>query len=135
VIQALLVGRPPALPRMGFWVVDVRDLAALHVRALGAPAAAGQRFIAAGEFLWLAQIAQILRGALGDRAGRVPTRVLPNAAVRLAALFIPQLRWTIPFLGRTNPRTAEKARRELGFAPRPAAQTLVECAESLLALR
>src|SRR5262249_31370786 len=112
----------------------VRDLAALHVHALTSPEAAGQRFIAAGEFLWMADIAQVLRGALGDRAKRVPTRVLPNAVVRLAALGLPQLRWTIPFLGRTNPLTAEQARRALGFAPRPAAQTLVECAESLLAM-
>jgi dihydroflavonol-4-reductase len=52
IIQNLLEGRPAAMPRLGFWVVDVRDLADLHIRAMTSPAAAGERFIAAGDFLW-----------------------------------------------------------------------------------
>ena len=48
IIKRLLEGRPPALPRLGFAVVDVRDLAALHVRAMTTPEAAGQRFLATG---------------------------------------------------------------------------------------
>jgi len=133
IIQGLLRGRPPGLPNLGFWVVDVRDLAELHVRALTSPEAAGQRFIAAGEFLWMAEIAKTLRAALGSRAETVPTRRLPNAVVRLLALFLPQLRMLSADLGRINRLTSDKARRVLGFAPRPAATTLVDCAESLLA--
>jgi len=61
IIQGLLNGRPAAVPRLGFWIVDVRDLADLHIRAMSSPAAAGQRFIAAGEFMWMADIAAALR--------------------------------------------------------------------------
>jgi nucleoside-diphosphate-sugar epimerase len=50
IIQGLLKGQPAARPRLGFWVVDVRDLADLHIRAMTSQAAAGQRFIAAGQF-------------------------------------------------------------------------------------
>jgi nucleoside-diphosphate-sugar epimerase len=132
VIQRLLQGRPPLIPRIGFWVVDVRDLADLHVRAMTSPEAAGQRFIAAGDFMWMGDIAGSLRSQLGSRAAKVPTRRLPDAAVRFISLFSPQLKWFTPELGRRNRLTSAKARRVLGFSPRPAATTLLDCAESLL---
>ena len=133
IIQGLLSGRPRGVPRLGLAVVDVRDLAELHVRAMTAPEAGGQRFIAVGEFLWMKDVARILRERLGPRAAKVPTRELPDWMVRLLALFMPQMRMLIPVLGvRTQPDNA-KARRLLGFSPRPAADTLADCAESLLA--
>ncbi len=132
IIQGLLAGRPPGIPRLGFFVVDVRDLADLHVRAMLSPGAAGQRFLAAGEFMWLKDIAAALRSRLGDRARNVPTRALPDVVVRLAALFVPQMRMLLRDLGRVNRLTTEKAKRVLGFSPRPATTTVVDCAESLL---
>jgi dihydroflavonol-4-reductase len=131
-ILRLLEGRPPGIPRFGFWVVDVRDLADVHIRAMISPDAGGQRFIAAGDFMWMTDIAATLRSRLGTRAGKVPTRGIPDFAVRLLSVFNPQLRILTPDLGRRNPLTSDKARRVLGFSPRPAATTVVECAESLL---
>jgi dihydroflavonol-4-reductase len=133
IIQGLLNGRPPGLPRLGFWVVDVRDLAALHVRAMTATSAAGERFIAAGDFVWMAEIARALRDGLGERAARVPKRALPDLFVKTFAVFVPQLRGLLPMLGRVNALTSEKARRMLDFAPRRAATTIIDCAKSLLA--
>jgi dihydroflavonol-4-reductase len=133
IIHRLLAGRPAGIPRLGFWVVDVRDLADLHIRAMTAPAAAGQRFIAAGDFMWMQEIAKILRLKLGDRARKVPTRRLPDVVVRFLSLFIPLLRTLTPSLGRRNSLTADKARRALGFSPRPATTTIIDCAESLIA--
>ena len=135
VISGLLQGRPPGLPRLGFWIVDVRDLADLHIRAMMAPGAAGQRFIAANEFMWMADVAKALRSGLGERAQKVPTRHLPDALVRFLALFLPPLRGFTAELGRRNEVTSAKARRLLGFAPRPATTTVVECAESVLSPR
>jgi nucleoside-diphosphate-sugar epimerase len=132
VIHALLQGRPPGIPRLGFFVVDVRDLAELHVRAMISPEAAGQRFLAAGDFMWMADIARTLRTGLGERARSVPTRRLPDFVVRFLSLFVPRMRMLTRDLGRVNRVTSEKARRVLGFSPRPAAATVVDCAESLL---
>jgi nucleoside-diphosphate-sugar epimerase len=131
IIQRLLDGRPAGIPRLGFSVVDVRDLAELHVRAMTSPEAAGQRFLAAGDFLWLSEIAATLRAELGDRAAKVPTRSLPDFVVRLLSLFMRPLRMLTPELGRMNRLTSEKARRVLGFSPRPATTTVVDCAASL----
>ena len=132
IFQGLLEGRPAAIPRLGFWIVDVRDLAELHVRAMTAPEAAANRFIAAGDFRWMEDIATTLRLKLGSRAGKVPTRRMPNFVFRLLSLFVPVLRSFVSSLGRKNELTAAKARRMLGFSPRPATTTIVDCAESLL---
>lgn len=133
IIDGLLAGRPAAMPRLGFWVVDVRDLVDLHIRAMLAPEAAGERFIAAGEFLWMEEIAAALRAGLGPRAARVPSRRLPGFVVKLLLPFMGELRGLAPLIGRRFALTSDKARRVLGFAPRPAGTTIVDCAESLLA--
>ena len=133
IMERLLQGRPSVLPRLGFWVVDVRDLADLHIRAMISPAAAGQRFIAAGDFMWMGDMAKALRDKLGRRAAKVPTRRLPDFVARLMFAFMPALRTLAPLLGRKYMLTSEKAHRVLGFSPRPAATTVVDCAESLIA--
>jgi dihydroflavonol-4-reductase len=131
IISRLLNGMP-GTPRIGFEIVDVRDLADLHIRAMTSPAAAGERFLATGEFLWMHDMALALRARLGDAAAKVPTRNLPDIAVRAAALFDRSLREIMPALGRRNRHTTAKAQRLLGWQPRPAADTVVACAESLI---
>ncbi|GAY13175.1 hypothetical protein [Pseudonocardia sp. N23] len=49
------LGRMPGVQRICLDVVDVRDLADLHVRAATDPRAAGEWFVAVGEFLWMAE--------------------------------------------------------------------------------
>ena len=132
IVQRLLQGRMPGVPRIGLEVVDVRDVADLHVRAMTAPAAAGERFLGTGEFVWMREIAAALRAGLGDAGARVPTRQLPDVAVRLAAVVDRSLRPIMPGLGRRNRHSTEKARRVLGWRPRPAADAVVDCARSLL---
>ncbi len=132
-IQRLLHGRPPAIPRIGMQIVDVRDLATLHIAAMTAPEAAGERFVATGELMRMQDIAATLRTRLGARAAKVPTRILPNLLLRGLAVFLPPLRALLPLLGRRPLFSAAKARRMLGFAPRPVTETIIDCAESLLA--
>jgi dihydroflavonol-4-reductase len=132
-IRRLLQGQPPALPRLGFNISDVRDLADLHIRAMETPAAAGERFIAMGDALWYRDIAKVLRERLGDRAAKVPTAAMPDLAFRALAVASPQMKALLPLLGRTQAFSTEKARRVLGFAPRPPADTVTDCGESLLA--
>jgi nucleoside-diphosphate-sugar epimerase len=79
----------PATPRVGYSIVDVRDLIDLHIRAMTAPAAAGERFIASGDFLWFADMARVLREGLGTRAAKAPKATIPGVVIRLGALFSP----------------------------------------------
>jgi dihydroflavonol-4-reductase len=131
IIQRLLNGKPPGLPRIGFTIGDVRDLAALHVAAMTSPAAAGERFLAVGEFLWMADVAAILRAELGPAAAKVPKRKLPDFLVRFVGVFSPALKMLAKDLGKRTDASSAKAVRVLGFASRPVAETIVASAKSL----
>jgi dihydroflavonol-4-reductase len=134
-VQRLMDGALPGLPRMCFGVVDVRDVADLHVRAMTNPAAKGERFLAvAGDFMWILEIAKVLKARLGEAAKRVPTRQLPNWLVRLAALKDPAVKQIIPELGKWKNATSEKAQRMLGWSPRSREDSVVATAESLVSL-
>jgi dihydroflavonol-4-reductase len=130
-VQRLLKGAPGA-PKLGFSVVDVRDVADLEIRAMTAPEAGGERFIAATQFLWMAEIGAVLRERLGERASKVPTRTLPNVLVRGMALFDPGIRSVVGGLGKRTELSSEKARTSLGWAPRPVEDTIAETGDSLI---
>ena len=133
-VRQLLSGEVPACPRVGFGVVDVRDVADLHLRAMEVPTAAGHRFIAATDFLWMRDVAAILRDKLpADVTRKVSTNELPDFVVRLLANFRPILRQIVPELGKRRETTNIKAIRELGWNPRSAEQAIVDCAQSLIA--
>ena len=136
VIRAMLEGRAPALPKITMGVVDVRDVADLHLLAMTRPEAAGERFVcAAGDFLPLREIARILRDGLGPLARKVPRHDLPNWALRLGALFSPTLRSIAgPDLGRPRNASNAKAREVLGWSPRPASEAILATARSLIEL-
>ena len=129
-IERLLAGMP-GIPRLGFSFVDVRDVADLQLRAMTAPEAAGERFIGSGPFLWMSEVAEILRDRLGPAAAKVPTRKVPNFVVRAMARFDPGLRTVVRDLGKRRIVSAEKARTRLGWSPRPIEESVVDTAESL----
>lgn len=134
-VQRMLDGSMPGFPRMWFGVVDVRDVADLHLRAMTHPAAKGERFLAiAGDFVSLGNIARILKERLGVAAKRAPSRELPDWFVRLFALINPEVRQVVPELGKHKNATSEKAQRVLGWSPRPVEEAIVATAESLLKL-
>jgi dihydroflavonol-4-reductase len=131
-VKKLLAGSMPGCPDLGFGVVDVRDVADLHVRTLVAPNMAGERFIASGPFLKVIEIARILRQHLGEQARRVPTHRLPDLLVRLAALFDPLVRTAVSELGAERHTDPRHAREVLGWVARAPEQTIVDTARSLM---
>ncbi|OPF81726.1 epimerase [Streptomyces antioxidans] len=134
IVQRMLSGALRGVPRIGLEIVDVRDLADIHIRAMTSPQAAGERFLATGEFTWMLDMAHALREGLGEQGRQVSTRRIPDVAVRLAARFRdPSLREITPALGRRNRHSTAKAHRVLGWRPRPARETVIDCGRSLLA--
>jgi len=131
-VQRLMDGAMPGVPRLYFGVVDVRDVADLHIRAMINPAAKGERFLAvAGDFMSFQDIAKVLKSRMGASAKKVPTRQLPNFLVRLASLRDPAIKLILPELGKLKNASNEKARRMLGWAPRSNEEAIVATAESL----
>ena len=134
-VQRMMDGAMPGAPRLYFGVVDVRDVADLHIRAMTHPAAKGERFLAvAGDFMSMLDIAKVLKARMGASAKRVPTRQLPNFLVRLASLRDPAVKIILPELGKWKNATNEKAKRLLGWTPRSNEEAIVATAESLVRL-
>jgi dihydroflavonol-4-reductase len=131
----MLNGALPGVPRISLGVVDVRDVADLHLRAMTNPAAKGERFLAVGgDFLWLLEIARALKERMGEQAKRVPTRQLPDWLVRLARFKDAAVKQIIPELGKWKNATSEKAQRLLGWSPRSREESVVATGESLVRL-
>lgn len=132
ILKTMLEGGMPGCPRLYFGVVDVRDVADLHLRAMTHPRARGERFVAVGgECMSLAAIAQVLKARLGAVAARVSTGELPNWLVRLAALRNRPAREFLPELGKVKNVSNAKARQLLGWAPRSNEEAIVAAAQSL----
>ena len=133
-VKNLLNGNMRACPDFGFGVVDVRDVADLHVRALKAPGMAGERFIASGRFMKLREVADVLRAELGAQAPQVTTRDVPDWLVRVAALFNPLARAVVGELGSVRHHDASHAKAVLGWVTRPVEQSILDSARSLIEL-
>jgi dihydroflavonol-4-reductase len=130
VIQRILEAKDPMLPNFGFPVVDVRDVARMHVAALERTDAVGKRFLGGDEFLWFPQMAQILKSAFPDRS--IVTRRAPNFVIRMLSLVDAEVRTIVPNLDQRADVTAERARRELGVTFRPAADAVVSAGQFLI---
>ena len=128
-VQYMMTGRLPAFPRIQTGLVDVRDVADLHLRAMTSPAARGERFLAiADHYHSLLEIGKMLKDGMGAAAKRVPTREMPNLIVRVDR----NLATILPELGKTKNATGDKARHMLGWSPRSSQEAIVATAESLL---
>jgi nucleoside-diphosphate-sugar epimerase len=131
-LKMLVRGSIPGCPRLWFGVVDVRDVADLHVRSMTHPAAAGERFLCvAGDFLSVRDMALILKERLGEAARRAPTREFPDWLVRMASIVKPAGRAYLPELGKRKNATSAKAKTLLGWQPLPVPETMAATYESL----
>src|SRR5271170_2600248 len=97
IVQRMMDGAIPGAPRLYFGVVDVRDVADLHIRAMTNPAAKGERFLAvAGDFMSMLDIAKMVR---------VRAWQAPDWFVRLVAGRVPAMRPHLPELGKVKNAT------------------------------
>ena len=131
-IVRLLRRDMPGSPRLGFAPVDVRDLAAAHRLAVESPDAAGNRYICAGDNIWMGGIAQILAEEHNRKGFRVPTRTIPDPLMRIIGYIDPSVRLILPWLGRDERVSSDKARRELSWEMRPVRETILDTAASLI---
>lgn len=133
-IRMMMTGAYPALPPVAYPVVDVRDVAAIHVNALEAPETGGRRLIAVAETLSLKAVAEILKQAFPERARKIPARVLPAWAVRALAIADRTLASVLPDLG-VEPRTDAGYVSALTGVPfRPAREAVIDAGRALIRL-
>ena len=142
----ILLGGMPGVPQYGTGMVDARDVADLHIRAMESPAANGQRYLAISgrsnevdsedsvcEFVNMLESGDILRKGLpAEKTGKIPTRTLPNFVMRAAGYFDPVVGVCLPDLGKELAGSFAKAKKELGWEPRTIDEALLSSAKSLI---
>ncbi|QUL38935.1 NAD-dependent epimerase/dehydratase family protein [Erythrobacter sp. JK5] len=133
-VQRLLTGKIPALPDVGVGIVDVRDVARAHLLALDAPAQTvkGGRFAVSDRFMWMSEIAEVIRERTPAYAGKVPSRRLPSFMVRLLAPFMADLKQVKTELGRHRDVSGRHATDVLGLEYIPAAEAIEATVRSLV---
>lgn len=130
-VVRLLGGGMPAVPRLILQYVDVRDIAAVHVAAMEAPAA-GARLVVSEEALSLLQMAKLLREQFPRFAGQLPRREMPDWFVKIYALFDASLRDNAALIGKRKRSDASAAVKLLGRSLIPARQALLATARSVI---
>ena len=133
VVKKLLEGAFPGTPKIGFPITDVRDVVDLHLLAMTHSKAAGERFIAANGFMWMQDIAKILKAKLPDASKKVPVKNLPNWLMRILANFDKEVKAVAFELNRYRQADGAKATELLGWQPRSNEEAVTDCAESLIA--
>lgn len=133
ILTQLMSGKLPGTPRVGFVVVDVRDVAAAHVAAMTNPAAQGERFLVGDRFIWFRDVAEILSREFPAYASKVPSKDIPGWMVHLIARINPPAKQLIPELNRERHISSEKARHVLGWQPRSSEEAVIAGARTLIA--
>lgn len=132
IIKKLLDGSVPALPKMGFQIVDVRDVAAAHIKAMTLPKAAGKRFVLADKFLWFDEIAKILSKEFKPKGYKIPTLVIPHFMVKLFSIFDKKTRSILNELGIKRELKNDQMKNILGIDPIPAEESVLSTARALI---
>jgi dihydroflavonol-4-reductase len=132
VVRRLLDHEMPAVPRMGWSTVDVRDVATAHRLAMETERAKGNRYIVAGDHMWTRDIALVLAKEFDPLGYRVPTRNLPYWLMWTIARFDRTVRLGLGFVGRRELVSADRARRDLGWTMRPVDESIKATGHSLI---
>ncbi len=130
-LYLLMTGAYPILPKLGFEVVDVRDVAQLQRLALETPGAAGQRYLCANSFRWLVDIAKTIKAQHPQL--NVPTSQMPNVLAKIAGMFLKEIKQFLPDLGRIK-KIDNKPALGIGWQPRDADTAIRDGAQSLVDL-
>ncbi|WP_341712729.1 NAD-dependent epimerase/dehydratase family protein [Erythrobacter sp.] len=133
VVKQLLSGAMPMAPDLGFAIVDTRDVADLHLRCLEEPGLANERFLAAGKFYKIIDVAGVLRRGLpAAHTRKVPTKIMPNWMVAILSLFNAGVRSIKSELGKSRHVDASHAKQRLGWQTRSEEESILDCARSLI---
>ena len=133
IIRQMLEGKLPALPRISFGVVDVRDVVDLHIKAMESPQASGERFLALSDgYISLNEVTHLLKDRLGGAAGKVSSRTIPDWVVRFLARFSRNVRPVLPELGNIKDASNGKARKLLNWSPRTIEDSILATANTLI---
>ena len=131
VVKKLLDGTSPMVPRFGLHLVDVKDVADMHLEAMINPKAAGKRFLLCSESLWFKEVSNILRS---NNFNKAPKFTAPNLLVKILAMFDKELKIVLFYLGFKNKLNSNNAKKILSWKPEKVNQAIIDTAKQLYEL-
>ena len=131
-ISKLLDGSMPFSARFGIDLVDVQDVADMHLEAMLNKDAAGKRFLLSAKTMWYSEISNILRE---NGFKKSPTFIAPNFLIRLFSLFDKEVRLITDRLGRKFNLKPNNANQILNWKPRNIEKAIIETANQLYKLK
>ncbi|MEL6567983.1 MAG: aldehyde reductase [Pseudomonadota bacterium] len=132
IVTQLMQGKLPAVPRVGFQIVDVRDVAEAHVLAMENDTAIGKRYAVTDDFMWFKDVARLLRDAYPNHPKKIPTGEMPDWLLKFMAPINPPVKQILSELGKERIVSSERARTELGWSPLSAREAILAAADSLV---
>ncbi len=130
-VGQILNGDFPMLPNINMPVVDVRDVARMHVGALENDETVGERFAANAGALTMVELASALKQQFPDR--KISTRQAPDLVLKLVGKFDKTVGQVVGNLGRNSDVEASNAERVMGFTYIPSTDALLAAAEYVVA--
>ncbi|MCX6994365.1 MAG: hypothetical protein NTY13_00760 [Chlamydiae bacterium] len=112
-VERVLMGKDPMLPDLKFAVVDVRDVAKMHVESIKNDESKGERILATAGTKSFVEIAKLLKAAYPK--SNVKTVVAPTFLLRILSLFEGTIKGILPQLGKPMNVSGAKAKRVLGI--------------------
>jgi dihydroflavonol-4-reductase len=129
-VERVLKGSDPMLPDLKFAIVDVRDVAKLHVDAIKNENTKGERIIASSETRSFVEIAKFLKSIYP--ASKVKSAQAPTLLIRMLSLFDASIKSILPQLGKPMNVSGAKAQRLLNVNFIPVEVTIKESADYLI---
>lgn len=93
-VKQLMTGKMPMVPGINLGLVDVEDVARLHLAAMTCPQA-GERFIACAEVVSAAHVADVLAAEFQPKGYAVTTKRMPFWLAWTLQWFVPLLKYTV----------------------------------------
>jgi len=131
-ITRFLKNELAGVPNLHMCVVDVRDVALAHLRAMTHPSAAGNRYICTSAPLWMIDVAQILSKEFSPKGYKITTFGVPKPLVWMVSLWDKDAEAVLPLLGAKTNMTNEKIKKELGMEFRDVSETVIAMGHSLI---
>jgi nucleoside-diphosphate-sugar epimerase len=129
-VSGLLQNAAPALPSNGYSIIDVRDVADMHVAALEKPEAIGQRYLATADYMPFPKVADVLREAYPER--NVVKRTVPDWIIRIVAMFGGPARQIINDIGNEKIFDGRKGEALIGHPYINARDSIRDTGESVI---
>jgi dihydroflavonol-4-reductase len=129
-VERVLQGKDPMLPDLSFSIVDVKDVAKMHVDSIKTDTTKGERILASSGNWSFIEIAKLLKSAYPT--SKAKTAKAPTFLIKFLSLFDGTIKGVLPMLGKPMKINGTKATRLLGIHYIPVETSIKDSADFLV---